>query len=118
MDWILLFCSLALTALAETALHYLPWRMMLGRPLPPPWSYLLGVAAMLGPLALLMAWWLVRPPTGEPMGWALAGLLGNTATAGLTVVGAYALDAALVRARRARENAELLAQALSDAEAG
>ncbi|KAA3644530.1 MAG: hypothetical protein DWQ07_14010 [Chloroflexi bacterium] len=95
--------------LAELVLHYLPWRLMLnGRDLQPPWSYVLGVLAMLGPYSALLIFWLILPPPEPVLAWALAGLLAVVLSSGLAVIAAYLVDAVLRWRAESREGAQAL----------
>ena len=95
---------MALTALSELALHYFPWRMMLGgKDLRAPWNYVVGVLAMLGPFSLLLVFWALFPPGKAPMVWALVGLIAAVVSSGGAVIGAYWLDAFLLALRRVDE---------------
>lgn len=95
---------MVITAAAEMVLHYFPWPMMLNkRQLEAPWSYVVGVLAMLGPYVLLLCWWALFPPVETPVLWALAALIGVVASSGGAVIGAYWLDDYLLAKRKVQE---------------
>lgn len=89
--------TVIVAALALLALHWLPWRKLLGRKLPRPAAYILGTLAMALPLTgLYTAWGLVWPVVAQ---WAVV------AGSGVAVLGAYLFDAWLHQ-RQARKEAE------------
>ena len=101
-----LMAAMMIAGLAEAALHYFPWRMLLGRPIRGPWSYVVGVAAFLGPYITLLVWWALFPPESGALVWALAGIIGVVAASGGAVIGAYWLDDYLLARRRTKELGE------------
>lgn len=95
--------AVMLTLLAQ---HYFPWQMLFHRPLPRLLAYVLGMLGVILPLSGLFCYWTFQPP-----GWIyaqLAALWAAAVSGGVTVIGAYALDALLVRLARAHELEELL----------
>lgn len=86
--------------------HWFPWQLVIGRELPRPAAYILGVLAMVLPLSGLFIYWLSTPPE-LPLAYLIA-LWAVVASGGLAVLGAYALDGLLRLRIRAREQAELL----------
>ncbi len=75
---------LVLTGLAEGFLHYFPWRQVMGRELPRPAAYVLGVLGFAVPYGV----WLVQ---GGLVAEAVA-LAEVLAVAGGVVLALYALD--------------------------
>ena len=103
MSGVWMACIIA--ALAEGFLHYFPWRLLLGKDLPRPAAYVLGVLAFAVPYGV----WLWRR---APM--AAMALAAVVAAAGAAVVGLYALDWVL-DAARARKEAEAREQVIKAA---
>jgi hypothetical protein len=80
--------------------HWFPWGLVIGRVLPRPAAYVLGVLAMIVPLSVLLVFW------GE---WLVLGALWAViVSGGAAVLGAYALDWLLDLRMRVREQEELL----------
>jgi len=94
-----------IAALALAAEHYFPWRLALGRDLPRPGAYVLGVLAMAIPLSGLYVAWGFEPPAWQLAH--LAALWAVVGAGGLTVLAAYGLDWTIRRVRLAAELAEL-----------
>jgi len=76
--------------------HYLPWSKLVGRELPRPAAYILGVLAMIVPLSALYIWWHYRSVVlgWRPIEWywAVVAMWAVVIGCGLAVLGAYALD--------------------------
>lgn len=87
-----------MTCLIELVLHYLPWRMLLGRDLGRVASYSLGVLGLIAPWSVL-AW----PWSSQ----AVIALWSAVIAGGLAVAGAYTLDAQLSKLRLADELNEI-----------
>lgn len=102
-----MICGIAIAvvvaALALLALHWLPWISLLGRELPRPAAYIVGVLSMAMPLTGLFAAW--------SEWWAMLALWAVVVGSGLTVMGAYLFDAWLHH-RQARKEAEEREQVL------
>lgn len=80
--------------------HWFPWQLMLGRELPRPAAYILGVLALMLPFSgLLIIWseWLI-----------LAALWAVILAGGLSVLGAYFVDHVLIIRKRVQEQTELI----------
>lgn len=92
-------CVAVLVAmLALLALHWLPWRLLLGRELPRPAAYIVGTLAMVLPLTVLFAIW---------QEWlAVAALWAVVVGSGAAVLGAYLLDGWLHERQARAETAE------------
>lgn len=97
---------MTLSAISELVLHYFPWPMMLGKPLTPPWTYVMGVLALLGPYSLLLIWWALFPPAEGAFLWALAALMLSVVLSGVCVFAAYVLDDYLLARRQVEELTE------------
>lgn len=82
---VLLACLIA--SLVELVLHYFPWRMAIGRDLPRPGAYILGVLGFSIPLAVLFYRW------GEQR--YLVALIAVITNAGGAVLIVYGLDSML-----------------------
>ena len=94
-----------IAVLAQLALHWLPWKMLLGRELPRPAAYALGTLAISLPLTgLFLAWGIVE---------AVLALWSVVIGSGAAVAGAYLLDAWL-HARQAHKECIEREQALID----
>lgn len=86
---------MVVSALAQVAGHYFDWHVLLGKPLPRLGAYVYGTLMVFSPLAIYFVL------AGEP-GYAL--ILGCTVvSAGLSVIGCYALDSYLHMRRRLSE---------------
>jgi hypothetical protein len=93
-----IFTASLIAALIELVLHWFPWRMAIGRDLPRPVAYVLGVLGFALPLTCL--WW---------MWWVLVIELWIViAAAGIAVMVAYALDKLIHTMRRGHEAVEQL----------
>ena len=87
-----------IAGLAELALHWLPWRLLLGRELPRVAAYVLGTLAIVLPLSGLFAMW------GN---WLQAAALwAVVVSAGLAVLGGYLFDGWLEHRQGQREAEE------------
>lgn len=80
--------------------HWFPWQLMLGRELPRPAAYVLGVLALMLPFSGLLAVW------GEWL--ALAALWAVIVAGGAAVIGAYAIDRLLETRSKVKEQDELI----------
>lgn len=75
------------TMLALGCEHYFPWRLAIGRDLPRPAAYVLGLLAIIVPVSGLFVAWAQEPPV-----WGygyVAALWAVVASGGMTVLGAY-----------------------------
>ncbi len=90
--------AVIMAALAELALHWLPWHLLLGRELPRPAAYTLGTLGIALPLTGLFVTW--------KLGEAVMALWAVVIGAGLAVVGAYLFDAWLHARQASKECAE------------
>ena len=90
--------AVVVAALAMLSLHWLPWRMLLGRDLPRPAAYILGTLGMAMPLTGLFAAW--------GAWWAMLALWAVVAGSGLAVLGAYLFDAWLHHRQAHKESEE------------
>lgn len=80
--------------------HWFPWHLVIGRELPRPAAYVLGVLALMLPFSGLLVYW---------RSWqALIAVWAVVASGGAAVLGAYALDWLLHLRVKAREQEELL----------
>jgi len=86
------------SCLAQVAGHYFDWTALLGRPLPRLGAYIYGMAAVSIPLATLFV-------IAGDVRAALA-LAGTVISAGLVVLGCYALDAHLQLRRQLKETTQ------------
>jgi hypothetical protein len=93
-----LLVSCLISALLLAAGHWFNWRLVFGSEMPRLWAYIYGVAAIVLPAAGLMVVWEMRP--------AALALAAISASAGVTVVGAYLLDNWLLLRMRDRERKE------------
>lgn len=100
--------AVLITVLAMTAMHYFPWRLVLGRKLPRPAAYVLGVLGMALPLTWLFQYWQVTPVMFR---WEyLLALWLVIGAGGFSVLVCYAADYVINRLALARELEELLNQ--------
>lgn len=97
MIWHILV-TVVVAVLAQLALHWLPWRLLLGRDLPRPAAYIVGTLAMALPLSGLFAAW------GQ--WWSLWALWAVVAGSGLAVLGAKLFDAWLHERQVRKETSE------------
>ena len=89
--------AVIVSSLAQLALHWLPWQLLLGRDLPRPAAYMLGTSGIALPLTgLFWAWGFPGPILAL---WAV--VVGS----GLAVLAGYLLDAWL-HDRQARHECE------------
>jgi len=94
-----IWTTLAIIALAESVLHWFPWRTALGKPLPRIPAYILGVLAILLPL-------MAYDITNHAAQHALY-MLAAATVAGASVLAAYAIDWAIETHWRARSAEQL-----------
>lgn len=100
MDSIKLFAQIgaaAITLLSVLVVHYLPWQLMLGRPLPRILAYILGTLAIAVPTSMLGT--MLQMAGADLLRWLwMLCLVG-----GLGTLSAHGLDSYLVHRARAVE---------------
>jgi hypothetical protein len=98
-----------ISALLAVVLHYLPWRLLIGHPLPRLWAYILGVASFALPLTVAFASW---------SAWIyLAALWACISSAGLAVLSVSLLDemaSSRLDARQALEREQQLRKVMDE----
>jgi hypothetical protein len=100
--------AVLVTMLSMAAMHYFPWRLVLGRMLPRPAAYVLGVLGMALPLTWLFQYWQATPVMFR---WEyLLALWLVIGAGGVSVLVCYAADHVMGRMVMARELEELLRQ--------
>jgi len=57
MDWLGMVLTVVVAVLLVLVEHWLPWGKILGHRLPRLWAYVMGVAAMLVPVSVLLLVW-------------------------------------------------------------
>ncbi len=97
MNWHEIAMIAAAAAFAQLAMHWMPWKLLLGRELPRPAAYILGTLGIVGPLTIMLLSW--------SLSWVVGAVWAAVIASGLAVIAAYLLDAWL-HDRQARRECE------------
>ena len=81
-----LITSCALAFVAILGAHWAPWAAFFGKPLQPPWTYIIGTGTIIGTVTVWMIW--MEP--SYPM--SLYGLLAITGATGFGCLFGYLVD--------------------------